>query len=219
MASSSSNIGGYWVNLLEDTESDVENADDPQSEPVAVPAQDNDVVVEAADGQNDTLRGVKAGTVRGKYDKSSEVVRSRVIAAAESGEDWVAVAAANGVKKSTAYSWIRKGTPVQRLRGGTVPVCVKILEIHIEEMLQWLEDNPQLTLRELAVKLRLQFAVHVVPQTVARHLDGRLFTVKKVHFQPEAANNLHNKCSRKLYVQKIMQVSRLKQHVLRQFGL
>ncbi len=50
-------------------------------------------------------KGVKNGSKRGKYERSTDAVRARVIAAADIGDDWVAVAAANGVKQSTAYNW------------------------------------------------------------------------------------------------------------------
>ena len=57
---------------------------------------------------------------RGKYDKSTETVRRRVIVAADAGDDWATIASANGVKSQTASSWVCKGTAVSKSRGGSV---------------------------------------------------------------------------------------------------
>jgi transposase len=186
---------GYWVDLLQ-----AENLPEDGSESVELmDAEDIPVEVKG--------KGVKPGEKRGKYETSSEAVRARVLAAADSGDDWVTVANANGVKKSTAYAWIRKGTSAQKSRGGVVQKCVKVEAVHIEALLDMLGDNPQLTLREMAARLQVEFALVVTPQTIALHLDGRMFSVKKVHFQAETANSLHNRCLRKVYVENVMQAT------------
>jgi len=131
--------------------------------------------------------------------------RRRIVAAADNGENWQALAAANGVKSQTAYRWVRKGDAQQKPRGGTKPAALKIGTEHKQAMIDRLNDEPQMTLREIAVRLQLVFGLYVSGSTIARHLDGRMISLKQVHCQPEAMNNLRNKRLRKQYVEKLMQ--------------
>ena len=125
----------------------------------------------------------------------------------ENGENWEAVASANGVNKRTAYGWIRKGTSEQKKRGGVVANRLKIKKEHEDFLINKLEENCQLTLKELSAKLLNQFGIAVTPQSIGNHLNGRLITVKKIHTQPEAANSIENKRKRKEFVESLMQVS------------
>jgi transposase len=130
---------------------------------------------------------------RGKYEKSTELVRTRVISAAENGEDWVAVATANGVKKSTADKWVRKGTAVQKSRGGMVLSTIKMKGEHVDFLIDKLNENSLLTLNEMSNALQENFNLRVSLKTISRHLEGRMITLKGVHYQPIAANSLTNK--------------------------
>lgn len=151
-------------------------------------------------------KGVKRGSKRGHYERSTTTIRLRVMNAAENDEDWATVAKANGVKVSTAYNWVRKGTEEQKRRGGARPAHKKIHDEPIEYLIECLNDNPQLTLKEMAMKLLSRFNLQVTPQAIALHLNDRMISLKAVHTQPEAANNLKNKVERKKYVECITKV-------------
>ena len=149
-------------------------------------------------------RGVKKGQKRGKYAKSTETTRSRIV---DAGDDWSLVARANGVKQSTAYNWVSRGSSTLQKKGGAIPNRVKIGIQQEEALVLWLNENPLLTLRELVEKLKQRFDIVVSKQTVAAHLHGRMISLKSVHFQPEAANNLQNKALRKAYIEQLMKAT------------
>ncbi|XP_047135639.1 uncharacterized protein LOC124812732 isoform X2 [Hydra vulgaris] len=185
---------GYWMNLLRDNNNDTSTNDAESTGDVSqVPI---------------SRKGVKKGTKRGKYEKSTPTVRRRVIAAAENGDDWISVAVANGVNQSTAYAWVKKGTWIQKHRDGRVQQRVKIEAHHEEALIHMLEENPQLTLKEMTAKLLADFAVNVASQTIAEDLNSRmLFSLKQIHLQPDAANSLTNKLLRREFLEKLMQAT------------
>ena len=123
---------------------------------------------DAADIQR--KRGVKRGTKRGAYKRTGEE-RARVLAAFDEWRDWRAVAEANGVSCSTAYGWIRRGDEPPKPRGGVRHR--KITELHVDQLLSYREENPQITLKELAERLLADTGVRVSATTLHKHLDGR----------------------------------------------
>ena len=50
----------------------------------------------------------------------------------------------------------------------------------IETLVGYVEENPQLSLKEIANKLREETGVQLSTNTVHKHLHGRMYTVKKV---------------------------------------
>ena len=86
----------------------------------------------------------------GKYHKSGDAKR-RVLAVANVDGDWKAAAIANGVPVQTAYGWIRKGNEPDKPRGGKR--FTKVDATHVETMLEWLSENPLLTLKQIKDKL------------------------------------------------------------------
>jgi len=71
-------------------------------------------------------------------------------------------------------------------------------------MISKLEYNCQITLTELATHVFNQFGIRISTSTVARHLENRLYTVKKTTEVPVGANNDANKAQRRDYVQSIL---------------
>ena len=57
--------------------------------------------------------------------------KKHIISAAENGDDWRAVAKANGVPTATAYGWIRRSDEPPKRRGGAM--SVKIFPRHMEK--------------------------------------------------------------------------------------
>ena len=119
--------------------------------------------------------------------------RKRIVRAFEEPEqDYLVVADTLGVNRSTARGivarFIRENRVDERPRGGRNNVKVN------EEMRQCLEaileENPMLTLEAINRKLReeLPDRPHVHVRTVAKHLDGMLYTLKLAHRVPADRN-------------------------------
>lgn len=147
-------------------------------------------------------RGVKRGTKRGAYKRTGEE-KTRVLAAYDGAGDWRAVATANGVSIGTAYGWIRRASSPVKPRGGAR--FHKVTENDVEKLLSYLKENPQLTLKELARKLRDDTGVSVSTTTVHKHLNGRLFTCKRVRAEPAPMNAEENRRKRAAYVTSVME--------------
>lgn len=147
-------------------------------------------------------RGVRRNANRGIYLQSTEEARRRVI---EGGDEWAFIAAAQGIKKSTAYNWIRRGRVENLPKGGPQRNVIKLQEPHINALVERLSENCQLTLREMAEYCLQTFDLTVSEQTISRALHGRLYTVKKIYHMPENANNDRNKALRRDYVGNILE--------------
>lgn len=191
-----SSSNGYWMGLL-DYQNDITLAPNETSTEISPNEQ-----------QLVDISGSEAvSKKRGKYEKHSESVRARVIKAAENEEDWVAVATANGVHKSTADNWVRKGIATHKSRGGLKQSVVKIQTAHVEFLIDLLNENALRTLKEMAKALHEKFQLLVSLKTISRHLDGRMISLKMLHYQPVAANSVENKRLRKEYVEKFLKVN------------
>ena len=166
--------------------------------------ESEDTATEEVSAQGQTRkRGVKHGTKRGKY-KRTGAEKDRVLAAAQNGSgDWRAVAAANGVSASTAYGWLRRTEDAPRKRGGAR--YKKLSEEHIDTLLSYLEENPLLSLKELSLKLLEATGLNVCTATIHKHLNGRMFTLKKVRSAPDTMNSEENRRKRAAYVTAIME--------------
>ncbi|XP_036357329.1 uncharacterized protein LOC115209547 isoform X1 [Octopus sinensis] len=153
------------------------------------------------------LRGVKRGSKRGPYKKSALETRKRVLSAAERGKDLKSIAATHGVKKTTAYNWVRRDRASHLRRGGVRDKVKKIEHEHIESLIERLNECPQLTLKNLCEHLLSKYGLIVSEQTIANHLDGRMISLKQVHLCPETVNNQKNKLLRKEYIETVMKSS------------
>lgn len=163
---------------------------------------DSSTEIECEERPMASRRGVKVGTKRGKYKQRGGEEKARILAIADGGGDWRAAANANGVNTSTAYGWICKMEESPKRRGGSRRR--KIEEAHVEKMLAYLEENPQLTLKEIASKLRADTGISVSTTAVHKHLHGRLYTCKKVRPEPSAMNSEENRRKRAAYVADVM---------------
>ena len=145
------------------------------------------------------------GRQRGKYAKRARAsVRTRIFNCARQGGDWQVVALNNGVKVETARNWILKGTPTLQITGGNHHQ--KINEDHRDSLLEWLSETPELTLKELQEKLLDTYQLQVCHQTISNHLDGMMFTRKRIHYSPVVMNSVENKIKRRDFVQQIANV-------------
>lgn len=70
---------------------------------------------------------------------------------ANRGEDWVALSSQLGVKYKTANAWIRSGELAGLGKSGPKPKKMKL--DHETKLLEWIEQYPQLTFKQLQAKL------------------------------------------------------------------
>ena len=119
--------------------------------------------------------------------------RERLVRAFEEpNQDYLLVADTLGVNRSTARGtvtrFVRESRVRKRQRGGRHNIKVN------EEMRQCLEEilneNPMLTLEAINASLRERLPDHAaIPvRTVAKHLDGMLYTLKLAHRVPADRN-------------------------------
>jgi transposase len=143
--------------------------------------------------------------LRGVYKKTSKESRDHVLRIAENGGDWKLVAEAHEIPYKTAYGWLRNGGQPLKKRGGDTRS--KLSEEQIAVVISWIEVNPQLTLKSITERILLDMNVAISQQSVSKRLDGRLFTLKKVHYQPLGVNTAANKELRCQYVAKKMELT------------
>ena len=111
----------------------------------------------------------------------SEDLRSRVIAAVESGLSRRAAADRFGVGVATAIRWVRafKATGSTRAQPKGGDQRSHRVEAYRDVILGAVELKVDITLVELVDLLRQQHGLHVAPSTVWRFLDRHAMTVKK----------------------------------------
>ena len=108
-------------------------------------------------------------------------LRKRLISAVESGISRRAAAQRFGVAASTAIKWVdrwrRTGDVQPRPRGGDYRS--QRIEAHASGILALIEDTPDITLGEIALRLDEVRGLKVAPSTVWRLLDRHGMTFKK----------------------------------------
>ena len=140
---------------------------------------------------------------RGAYLKKREATdkRNRVLAAYNAGGDWRQIASELGVKVSTSYRWITEGSKSDS-RGGVRRV--KIQEEHRTFLTESIEKNPRVTLKQLAEGIREKFGLNVSNECIRLQLDNMLYTLKRIRYEPEAANTMANKEKRKQFASDLL---------------
>ena len=122
----------------------------------------------------------------------SDVDRQRIGSSFENGEDFVSLAISLGVKRTTAYTVVRRyqqtGVANRRPRAGGRNSSLDREAIDFLVML--IEDNPCITLKEMNTLLREVFPrkPRVTTMTISRSLQGELITLKQVRNIPVNRN-------------------------------
>ena len=70
---------------------------------------------------------------------------------------------------------------------------IKVTEEHINYMVETIENDPLLTLKELTDQILSKFQLSLSKTTVSRHLDLQLYTLKGIRRVSETANSPTNK--------------------------
>lgn len=101
----------------------------------------------------------------------------------EEGGDWKLVAKSLNVHVNTCRGWIQllESTEPRKQHSG---MRRKALTSHIDSLVEWVTGENTVTLTNLRLRLKAVFEFEVSTSTVARYLDGRLITSKKLHAIP-----------------------------------
>ena len=135
---------------------------------------------------------------RTTYRRTVQSDRERIVECSNRGEDWKTLATTLGVKYKTAYTWIRSGSTEAAKRGGGKP---RALTQHlVNEILIWLEEDCSITLKKIQEKFLVEHRVIVSTTTIANYLEGQIYTLKQVQWQPCAMNSEANKELRRQFV-------------------
>lgn len=125
------------------------------------------------EGNNDCEEPIETNSA------SNKTLRHRILRCAAKNGNWVQLAARLGVKYKTAYNWVRSR------RHDSLPPrkgAYKLLSPRdIDTLLEWVQDDPSLTIKQLQAKVFEEFdGINVCKQTISNYLLERHFHVKKV---------------------------------------
>lgn len=144
--------------------------------------------------------------VRKIYRKNTAEDRSRIVAAATRGEDWVTLATTLGINYKTAWNWAKSGRGRHQSKGGTKP---KILQQeHIDEILGWIEMNCSITLNGIKSRLQTEYHITISRSAIGNYLEGQMYTTKGIHPEPCTMNSMANKEKRAGFVSALNQFIR-----------
>ena len=193
------NSGNLMVEMRDDSESEGDTDISQERNQAG-----GDGVRRPDEARDNRKRGTNPGTKRGKYNKVSVEARKRIIEAYQAGGDWKVTARANGVSEQTAYKYIANPDKmVPKRRGGRRNS--KMTNEHVEKLLEYVEENPQITLNQLASKLRNDTGLNVTTPTIHKHLHGKFYSLKQARPQPVTMNSPENKTQRAQYVRRLME--------------
>ncbi|GMF49344.1 unnamed protein product [Phytophthora fragariaefolia] len=106
--------------------------------------------------------------------------RARLLDAYRSGDDWMLVAAHNGIPPTSARLIVDGGHVELHPRGGARSSCTKCTP-EIEAALEaYLDDNCTYTLSVMRDIVRFDFGVDLNTSTISNKLIGKLYTIKQV---------------------------------------
>ncbi|KAG2790396.1 hypothetical protein PC129_g6866 [Phytophthora cactorum] len=137
------------------------------------------------------------------YKRYSLEVRVCALRVAKEAKDWKAVAELHKINERTAWGWIKTAMDTgdwigeHKQRGGS---SKKLVDAHVDYLLGELATTPELTLVQMAELVEQRFGVSANRETVRRALDGRSFTLKKLHRDVVNRNSPINKQKRYDYV-------------------
>ena len=137
-------------------------------------------------------------------------LKSQILAVYSVDGDWKTLAGELNVPISTVYRWIKEGNKPDA-RGGSHNLKVNIR--HKEFIGSLIEINPRITLGEMVDAIFSKFNLRFSKQTVARHLDLMMYSLK-VSFEPERANTDENKIRRKEFVKSLLSFQASKKPIL-----
>lgn len=154
-----------------------------------------------------------ANRARGPYARHNKADRLRIIRHAEEGLNWRELAETLGIKYHTAYTWVTNmdDHDQPRPRGGSAK---KLSAVEIDGLCEIVENDPALTLSQIAEILFVGLGILLSASTVHNYLVGRLITLKKSHQIVETMNSADNKLKRRQYVEQVSGYMRQSKYII-----
>lgn len=147
------------------------------------------------------------------YKTHTPVDRSRIVEAANRGDDWSALASELGVKYKTAYTWVSTSRKEMFMKNGKNNTTFK--EKEIDTIIRWIEDNREITLKEIVAKVKVLMRKEVCVYFVEGSLEGRLYRHKRLlDYHTHLINTLENRKKRLEYVNTLKYYMDLKKTVI-----
>ena len=138
---------------------------------------------------------------RGPYAKVSAADRARIVECADGGGDWKLLCKNLQVNPTTAYGWVKDGARERRpVAGGRRKA---LTDEQVDAVCLMIEEDPAMTLKAIKERILENFQLAVGTSTIHNYLEGRLLTLKKVHYIMADSNSQRNKALRMEYVQRI----------------
>ena len=83
-----------------------------------------------------------------------------------------------------------------------------------DQILSWIEEDTQMTLYQLAAKVKESFDIELSAVTIHKYLQSRFITLKKTHVQISSMNSSINKQLRREYVEKVSEYIQQQKNVI-----
>ena len=127
----------------------------------------------------------------------------RLVQAFERGEDYVDLAWLLGVKRSTAYTIIRRSQMPPRANNWGGEQKRKMDDEMMDMLVTIVEEHPPFTLNQInnELRIRLPNKPHVGRTTLMKGLGARLLILKKLEDAPEERNSERTKTERRDFAQ------------------
>ena len=74
-------------------------------------------------------------------------------------------------------------------------------------MLEYVSENPPITLKEIQDKIQAEYDLTASTTTIHKHMEGKFYTVKKIRFEPATMNCEEKMTKRAYYVSRSMEES------------
>ena len=126
---------------------------------------------------------------RGNYQKISAIDKERILKSFNDGKDFVKLAKTLEIKRTTAYNIIKSNRVNNLPKGGAKNR--KIDSECMEFIVNQLEINPLLTLKQLIAKTQIQFPnkPYFQEPALSKALDGQVITLKMARDTPADRNS------------------------------
>lgn len=134
---------------------------------------------------------------RGRYKRNSEEHRQLILDEEEAGGDPIGLAQQLGMKKRTAYNVLKHQRASTKPRGGKRFSCTKVNDDIKRNLLRYLEQHNDATLKEMANAI----GNIISTKTTAKILDGETITTKMIRPEPVGKNTPDNIAKRKEFAE------------------
>ena len=134
--------------------------------------------------------------------KCQQQDRARIVECADGGGDWKALCANLRVNPKTSHGCVKSGARERRPHAGGRRKA--LTEEQMDAICGMIEEDQGITLKVLKERIFADFQLNVAISTIHNYLEGRLLSLKMVHYIAADADNARNKAALRVeYVEAI----------------